>query len=429
MSPIVIARSRSVSQRNLRLIVAGQGVSYLGDYLAFFLALPVFVRDRTGSAGSLGLLAAVETAAVLLLGLWAGVLLDRVRLRRAVVIADLARAAAFGLLALAVAFEVEATWMAFAVAFVVGSMGTIFDSGLQSQMPIVLDDKDLPGANGGVEFARNLAMTLGFVAGGLVISLGGGIGGAFAFDAATYLVSVVAVLALKDLHPRPKAPVEPIRRALTSGLSHLWSTRPLRWATGAALLTNLAFAPLAAVLTLYAEIDLGIEAEQPLGVFFAVFSAMAALGALSASRLMSMVGVGRSVIVGGLLFGVGAAGAGVAEGWWAVLPFGVGTGGVAINQAAFVTLRQRLTPPDRLGRVISASRTISWMGIPIGATLGGVLGEAIGLRGLFIGAGAVIVGVSIVMGAGPLGRPDSTPMTPARRMTRVSSTDWLRGGG
>jgi len=424
----MIARTQALGRRNLRLIVVGQGVSFLGDYLAFFLALPVFVRDRTGSAGSLGLLAAAETAAVALFGLLAGVLLDRVRLRRAVVLADLSRAAAFGLLALAVAIDVEATWMAFAVAFVVGSMGTVFDAGLQSLMPTVLEDHQLPAANGGIEFARNLAMTLGFVAGGLVISVGGGIGGAFALDATTYLVSVFAILALKEMRPRPRAPLEPVIRALTSGLGHLWATRPLRWATGAALVTNLTFAPLAAVLTLYAEADLGIEDEQLLGIFFAVFSAIAAVGALSASRLMAWVGVGRSVIVGGFLFGLGAAGAGLADGWWAVVPFGIATGGVAINQAAFVTLRQRLTPPESLGRVISASRTIAWMGIPVGATLGGVLGDAIGLRTLFIGGGAVIVAVSLLMMTGPLGRSGSPAAKMGAGSSRVLSTDWLRGG-
>ena len=91
------------------------------------------------------------------------------------------------------------------------------------------------------------------------------------------------------------------------------------------------------------------------------------------------------------------------------MPFGIATGGVAINQAAFVTLRQRLTPRHLLGRVISASRTIAWMGIPIGATLGGVLGDEIGLRPLYVGGGAAIVVVSLLMISGPLGRPDATP--------------------
>jgi len=48
------------------------------------------------------------------------------------------------------------------------------------------------------------------------------------------------------------------------------------------------------------------------------------------------------------------------------------------------------------------------MGIPIGATLGGVLGDEIGLRPLYIGGGAAIVVVSLLMISGPLGRPDAT---------------------
>jgi predicted MFS family arabinose efflux permease len=65
-----------------------------------------------------------------------------------------------------------------------------------------------------------------------------------------------------------------------------------------------------------------------------------------------------------------------------------------------VTLRQRLTPPRMLGRAIAASRTISWMGIPIGAALGGFLGDRIGLRPLFFGGGILILvaGTSLVLG-------------------------------
>ncbi len=395
-------------RRNLRLIVVGQGVSYLGDYLAFFLALPVFVRDRTGSAESLGLLFAAETAAILLFGFLAGVLLDRARLRRAVVLADLARAVAFALLALAVVLEVEATWMAFAVAFVIGSMGTVFDAGLQSFMPVALSDEALPVANGGIEFARNLSMTLGFVAGGLVIAWSGGIAGAFALDAATYLVSVLALMAVREIRPRRPPDREPMLSALSAGLGHLWRTRPLRWATGAALVTNFAFAPLAAVMTLYAEAELGIDDERMLGVFFAVFSAIGAVGGVVAVRVMRRFGLGRAVILGGFVFGTGALAVGIVDGWWAVAPFGIATGGVAVNQAAFVTLRQRLTPPDRLGRVIAASRTIAFSGLPVGAYLGTVVGEAIGLRPLFIANGTIIAVVSLLLVTGPLGNRGGT---------------------
>lgn len=392
------------SRRNLVVLVIGQTVSLLGDYLAFFLALPVFVRDRTGSAGSLGLLAASETAAVLVFGLLAGVLLDRASMRRSIVLADGARAIAFILLAIAVVTDAAETWMAFGVAFVVGSMGTVFDAGLQGYMPALLHDEQLPQANGALEFGRNVAMSAGFVAGGLVIAYAGGIAGAFFLDAGSYLISVIAVLMLREIRPRPRAEPERVWPSIRRGLSFLWRTTSLRWATGAAVLTNLAFAPLAAVMTLYAEAELGIDQEAALGLFFALFSALAAFASALAPRLMRTLGTGRTVAIGALLFGVGAIGAGLVGGWWAVIPFGVATGGVSVNQAAFVTLRQVLTPADRLGRVIAASRTAAWLGIPIGAYAGGLIGEAVGLRPLFVGGGTLIVLVGAILFAGPLGR-------------------------
>jgi MFS family permease len=402
----------SPRRRNLVVLVVGQTVSLLGDYLAFFLALPVFVRDRTGSAASLGLLAAVETIAVLAFGLLAGVLLDRSSMRRAIVFADLARAVAFGLLALAVAGDAAETWMAFAVAFVVGSMSTVFDAGLQGYMPAVLADEDLPRANAALEFGRNIAMSTGFVLGGLVLAYAGGVAGALALDAATYVVSVLAVLVLVEVRPRARSAPEPMLGAIRTGVSFLWQTAPLRWATGAAVLTNFAFAPLAAVMTLYAEEDLGIVEEEALGIFFAMFSVLAALAATFAPRIMRTIGTGPTVAVGTIVFGLGAVGAGLVDGWWAVLPFGLATGGVSINNAAFFTLRQVMTPSDLLGRVIAASRTAAWAGIPLGAFLGGLLGDSIGLRPLFVGGGVAIVLVGLTLFAGPLGRRDATSRVP-----------------
>jgi MFS family permease len=296
--------------------------------------------------------------------------------------------------------------MAFAVAFVVGSMGTLFDSGLQSFIPMALSDEQLPTVNGGIEFVRNLAMAVGFIAAGEILERYGGFSGAFAFDGVTYVVSVMALVMIRQVRRRPRPQYEPMGRALAVGLGYLWRTRPLRWATVAAVATNFAFAPLAAVLVLYAEVELGIAADDELGRFFAVFSLIAAGFGMVAPAAMRRFGVGRSVILGGFLFGTGALAAGIVPGWWAVIPFGILTGGVAINQSAFVTLRQRLTPPDRLGRVIAASRTAAFAGLPLGAYFGAVLGDSIGLRPLFIAGGTVIAIVSLLLVTGPLGNRD-----------------------
>jgi len=394
--------ARADARRNLWPLVGGQTVSLFGDYLAFFFALPIFVRDTTGSATQLGLLGVFETVAVLGFGFLAGVLLDRVRIRWALVLADLARMIALGLLAVAVAVDAGETWMAFAVAFVVGSMGTIFDSGLEGYIPSVLTDDLLVRANTAISMGRNLAQTVGFVVGGAVIALTGGVAGAFALDAATYAVSIGGILLLREVRPRRILPPEPVIASLRSGIRTLWRSAPLRWATLAASLANMAFAPLAAVMTLYAAEDLGIESNRALGLFFAGFSLVGLIGVSAAPRFTAFFGLGRAVVLGGFIFGIGAIGAGIAEGPWAVIPFGIAMTGVSISQVAFVTLRQRLTPPQLLGRVISASRTIAWGGIPVGLMIGAPIGDAVGLRPLFVGSGVMITAIAAALVLGPL---------------------------
>ena len=78
----------------------------------------------------------------------AGVFLDRRRrLGRTLIAVDLVRAAAFLMLAIAAQNEWVTTTMVFAIAFLVGSMAVLFDSGLQSWMTVSLLENDLVRAN------------------------------------------------------------------------------------------------------------------------------------------------------------------------------------------------------------------------------------------------------------------------------------------
>jgi MFS family permease len=339
---------------------------------------------------------------VLGFGLIAGLVIDRSRVRRTMVISDLARAAAFALLALAVALDVGEVWMAFAVAFLVGAVGTLFDTGLEGVMPAVLTDDLLVTANSRLQVGRNLAQTGGFVLGGVLLATTGGIALALAVDAATYLVSAAAVLLLREIRPRSMAPPEPVLSSLREGLRTLWRLRPVRWATAAASLVNLAFAPLAAVIPIYVPEELGIEGTASLGLFFAGFAIIGAAGVVLGSRVIGAIGLGRTIVLGTVLLGAGATGAGFAHGWEGVVPFGVAAAGVSLSQVGFVTMRQRLTPPDRLGRVIAASRTIAWGGIPIGLMVGTPLADGIGMRALFGAGGLLIVLVTAVLLVSPL---------------------------
>ena len=99
-----------------------------------------------------------------------------------------------------------------------------------------------------------------------------------------------------------------------------------------------------------------------------------------------------------LLFGGGFAAMAFSRSFWGVIPAGIGVGGVGFANIAIVTMRQQLSPPEMLGRVVAASRTISWSLIPLGAALGGALADAAGLLPVYaIGTAGVIATALIVM--------------------------------
>ncbi len=382
--------TRRRARGNYMPVVVGQSISLFGDYLAFF-ALPWLVVELTGRERDLGLTAAFETIPMLLFGFAAGVLLDRIVLRRALVFADLARAAAFGLLALAIAGDVDSVWMVFGVAFVVGSMSTFFDSGLQALLPSVLTDDMLVTANARLQLARTMAMVLGPAAAGVIIASFGGFETVFVLNAATFLASAGFILVVRELRPRRQAPRVSFASSLGRGLRWLWREPRLRWATFGAAAANMAFAPIEATLVLFARDHLSLGSAGT-GAFFAAHALIGAVGVLVAPAMARRLSLGRMFVVGMAMLGGGFLAVSMTSSFAAaVLPAGVALAGVGWINVALATMRQRLTPVALMARVIAASRTIGWIGIPLGAAVGGFVADVIGVVSLMrIGTIAVL---------------------------------------
>lgn len=386
-------RRAVAAKRNLRPIVGGQTVSLFGDYVAFFV-LPYYMLSLTGSAVDLGLTAAAETLPMLLFGLAAGVFLDRRRrLGRTLIGVDLIRAGLFAVLALAS----NAAWITpafvFGVAFLIGSMSVIFDSGLQSYMTKSLDQDDLLTANAQLGLARTITLSVGPLVGGLIVALAGGFTLAFGLNAATFVVSALFLAAVKPVRELPQRTHERFRSAITSGLKVIFADRRLRWATLGGTVTNLVFQPLEALLVLFVATEvLGLDSmEQGLtqqglliGLFFALQAAIGSVGVAFAGRVARRLPLGAMYIVGLLMLGGGFLAVAIMGTWAAVVPAGVAITGVTWVNVALVTLRQKLAPPEQMGRVIAASRTLAWAGLPLGAALGGYLASLYGIVPVYV---------------------------------------------
>jgi len=407
-------KGRRTARRNVVPLVGGQAVSLFGDYIAFF-SLPYFVLALTGQPLALGLTAAAETLPMFLFGLIAGVFLDRIRrLKSALVSIDLVRSAVFVVLAIAAANGAGTRWLVFGVAFVIGTMSVFFDSGLQAWMPSVVDEDMLIDVNSHLAVARMVTLSIGPLVGGMLIAFSGGFAIAFLINAATFLVSALFLSRVRVVHRRPLTSHEPFTDSLKEGLQHLFGDPRLRWATLGGTFTNLVFQPLEALLVLFVVTEIldlppGTIGDLTtvgvsIGIFYALNAGIGAIGAALAPRVSATVPLGTMYVAGLFLVGGGFLALAAMRSFWAVIPAGLAFAGMSWVNVSFMTMRQRLTPIELLGRVIAASRTLAWIGLPVGAALGGMIAGYVGVIPVYVGGSILVLVIAAFLLTTPLVR-------------------------
>ena len=406
-------RERNRHRRNIVPLVGGQGVTLLGDAIAF-VSLPLFVLSLTGRGLELGITAAAETIPLLLFGFLAGVIVDRAPARLLLVGADLVRVVAFVVLGVSVLSGAATVALVVAVAFAGGVMATFFEAAFQSLVVASVDREQLVTMNTKLSFVRTLSFAAGPAIGGLLATSSTGFGIAFLVNAATFAASSVFILAIRfDPLPRQETP-ETFWSDLSTGLGHIRSDLYLRWSTVGVTLTNLLFAPLEALLALFISdrvapphlpfMDAPLAIQTTVGLFYATQALLGALGVAAAPRIVRRLGLGRSFLIGIGVMGMGFGLVVALQNAWAVLPAGAAIAGVGLVNVSVFTLRQQRTAPDMLGRVSAAGRTLAYLFIPIGAAAGGILVDVVGLTPVYSFGSIGAIGLAVAMSVTILGR-------------------------
>lgn len=196
-------------------------VSGIGSWL-LLVAIPFHVFQLTGSAAATGLTVALESLPALLLGPWAGVLLERWDLARAMWVADLVGAAAVGLILFA--DRPERLWMIYLAVLVENCAATVFRPASRALLPSVVGTgPELASANALRAFAGSVTR-LGAPPLGALLLAGPGIKFVLAVDIASYLLSAATIAAIRT---RPeRAPHQPLRPL--AGLQYAAKSKPLR---------------------------------------------------------------------------------------------------------------------------------------------------------------------------------------------------------
>ena len=376
---------------------SASSLSNLADGLVK-VALPLVAITMTDSPGLVSGVTLAVTLPWLLFALPAGALADRVDRRIAMVTANVVRAIGVAVLAVAVALGLEsspaAIWALYAVALLLGTAETIYDTCAQSILPQVVARDQLPRANGRLLAAELTANEfVGPPLGGLLVAAG--VAAAFATPSALWAAAVGTLLLLRGSFAVPRTEERTTVRAdVVEGLRYLWRHRLLRTLAAMTGLFNFATNATFAVFVLYAvgpHSTMGLT-EVTFGLLFATIAAGNLIGALLADPIIRRLGRSRSLFLG-ILGGVGTVGIAAVT----TIPLVIATafliGGFtnALWNVVAVSLRQRITPDRILGRINSSYRLVAWGTRPLGAAAGGLLGELLGLRAVFAIAAALIL--------------------------------------
>ena len=393
-----MARGVLIRHRDFRLLWGGETISQLGSQVSL-LAIPLLaVRTLHATTFQMGLLTAASTAAFLIVGLPAGVWVDRIRRRWVMIGADLGRVLALGSVPIAYAAGVLTLAQLFVVTLAAGVLTVFFDVAYQSYLPALVGRDHLVEGNAKLTGSEQVATVAGpSIAGGLVQALGSA--AAVAVDAASFLVSGVALAAIRAPEPTPTVPEGGHPRLvhdIAEGLRFVFSNVLLR-AIAATTATSNFFSGIAAAVEIVFLVREVHASPAQIGLLFSLGGVGGVLGALAAGPIARRFGGARSVLLGEviaagvLLIPLTMPGVGL-------LFFGAGlliaSFGVVVYNVNQVSFRQRLCPDRLLGRMNATMRFVVWGVLPIGALIGGVLGAAAGLRPtLWIGAVGQVLAV------------------------------------
>ena len=376
---------------------ASQTLAYAG-FQIHVLAVPLvaaLLLDATPL--QMGVLISFGGAPAIVVGVFAGIWIDRTPKRSVLIAAAWGHALALATIAAAAWLGFLSIPLLFAAAFALGGLRLIVDVAYRAFLPALVQRGQLIEANSKIEVGRS-ATEIGGP--GLTGTLVQAVSAPFtlAVGAVAY---AAAALSLHRMRPQtdvsPRAAALSVRGELRDGLAFVIKNPILRALTIAAGMIGGTNAVLESAGLLYLVRHLGLNPGL-IGLVFSVSGVGWLVGASLAKQATRRVGLGRSAAAGVFLMGVSDLIIPLAAGPPAVVImllagatflFGVGLVTYIIGR---VSLQQSMTPNHLQGRVNVVLRVAFLGAIPIGALAGGALGQTVGLRPtLFVGAGGELL--------------------------------------
>jgi len=377
-SPIDVVRRtfRALRIHNFRLFFVSQMVSMSGTWMQS-VAQAWLVLDLGGTSVDLGITVGLQFGPVLFLGAWAGALADRADKRRLLVFTQSVAALLALVLGVLTVTDAITVWMIWALAGLTGVAVAIDMPSRQSFVYEMAGPDDLANAVGLNAVVINSSRIIGPAIGGLLIA-GVGVAVCFFFNAASFLVVIAALLAMRRGELFTARPVRRLPGQVRAGVRYVWHAPALRVPLAMmAVVSTLAY-NFSVVLPLLARVVYG---RGP-GAYGALSAAMG-VGALAGALLMaSRARPSRRLLVASTFaFGLFTLLLAAAPGYLSGLILLVPLGAAGVLFVSTTNSLLQLNADDAMrGRVMALWAVVFFGSTPIGGPLTGLLVRGFGVR-------------------------------------------------
>lgn len=358
--------------RDYLLLWSGQALSDIGGVVSD-LAFPLFVLAVTHSAAQAGLVAALNALPAILIGLPAGVLVDRWDRRRIMLACDLGRGLGLASIVIAFALGDLTIWQLGLVALLQGALQRFFDLAKSAAVAEVVDPTQLSTAIAQDELVEGTTSLVGPSLSGGLFALSASL--PFLTDALSYGVSLVTLALIRTpfQHKREQTtPHRSIWRETAEGVRWVWR-QPFILAMTLMMGAGAFAMPGDALIVIVLAERQGISAVG-IGLIFATFGVGAILGSWLVGRLKRRLTVGHSILVARWYFVISWPLYALAPLWGVLAAIQFGNGIVEpIEDVAYFSRRLELIPEELRGRVLSVCRLAPGVARPLGLALTGIV--------------------------------------------------------
>lgn len=309
--------------------------------------------------------------------------------KRLLVAADLIRAGLLVTVPLTFAFDAGTLAQLYAVALLTGAASVLFNTTYPAFFVLLVDRSRYLAANSALSASRSVSFIAGPAAGGILVqAVTAPI--AILVDAFSFVASAVGIgrirvrpMATSTEGDDPRSAT--LWRQARTGLRFTLAHPVLRAGLACATTVNYFTFVFSALLVLFASRTLGLPAGL-LGLALGAGAVGGLLGAVVAPRLSARIGLGRSIMLGAVVFPASISLVAVAGGPLVARAALVGAAeffaglGVMFFDVNLNALNAAVIPDGLRSRVTGAYAAVNYGVRPLGALTGGALGSWLGLR-------------------------------------------------